>query len=158
MCDVFLFMVGIPAHHLLVAFEMNFVLGVPFAALRSGFSLQVLVPLPAALRAFRCNPSRGHQCSNVISAYKHHIAVIPAQAGISSMEINANTDSRLRGNDVYEKILHLGSCHYKTKLFTSCSWSVTTRTKEKEVVRLPHVATAICTFYSGKPKYFIVAL
>ncbi len=65
MCDVFLFMVGIPADHLFVAFEMNFVLGVPFAALRSGFSLQVLVPLPAALRAFRFNPLGSYLNRNI---------------------------------------------------------------------------------------------
>ena len=96
MCGVFLFMVGIPADHLFVAFEMNFVLGVPSAALRSGFSLQVLVPLPAALRAFRCNPSRGHSSSNIILANKHHIAVIPAQAGIS-LFILAVGDNYKRG-------------------------------------------------------------
>jgi hypothetical protein len=49
-------MVGIPADHLFVAFEMNFVLGVPFAALLSGFSLQVLVPHPADLWTFQLFP------------------------------------------------------------------------------------------------------
>jgi hypothetical protein len=52
------------------------------------------VPLPAALRAFRCNPSRGHSSSNIILANKHHIAVIPAQAGISKFILVVITQTK----------------------------------------------------------------